>query len=145
MAISAGYRILIGALVVGLCGQADAMSRAERGQIDAALSKISTASGESAKDRMRSCGIRIRPESYIEVAATDIPTISAKRGDTIMELEVDLPKPPDFDPTTDSDQEYLEMLMRWTIHSGKAFPTSGWAQALQKRPIPLASSVYMNC
>lgn len=109
------------------------------------LKTIPTASGQSALERMKSCGIRIQSESWTEAATEDIPNLSAKEGDTIIELFVDFPKPPAGAPQAESAAMWHDMLMRWTIHNGKASPTSGWGEDLQKRPIPLGSFSYLNC
>ena len=63
----------------------------------------------------------------------------------LLEIYVDLPKPPWFDEESDSVEIYKDMVMRWVIHAGKATPTSVWAGKLQTTKPPMDTDIYLNC
>lgn len=106
-----------------------------------ALKSIHTVTGESALNRMRSCGISFSDGSWIEKADYDQPTIEAHKGDLILEVYINVPPM----PTDQQTYIYNDLLARWVIRKGQSIPESGWAKWIQNKPRPLQSISWMNC
>ena len=101
----------------------------DRAAITRELGRIKTATGETALERIKSCGIR--PDwsgSWMEF----VPG----RGD-ILQLDIAVPSP---DGGLDRD-----LTARWKIVRGRAVPDTGWAQNIQNHPYPIGSATWMRC
>ncbi|HEY2011644.1 MAG TPA: hypothetical protein VGH23_21820 [Rhizomicrobium sp.] len=133
-----GRTILGAALSLGLA----VTSQADEGMggFEKTLKAVPTISGLSAYGRMKACGIRIEQSSFAQFAPRNSPGHAVGNGDGI--LNVMLTLPPIHGATAPDPDLYRDVVARWYIWNGKAFPRNGWAQRIQYQPPPLE---WMNC
>ena len=128
-------------MVLAFATSASGANQQEWSQIKKRLENIKAADGSSIENRITACQIKIdRDASWSEAADHDYPQIHAIKGDTIIEIFIDIPLLPGQNP-----EAYRGLVARWVIHNGEANPESGWANQLQNKPPPIGSSAWMNC
>lgn len=124
---------ILAAIGLSACAWAAPAIGAVKGDpLEQALSAIPTAAHMTAWQRIQGCRMRIdRRTSEVTTAVYPIARLDVRAGDTIIDVLVDLPRPPGFDPATDDPSLLKDVALRWIVHAGKARPDTGWATAIQ--------------
>jgi hypothetical protein len=91
------------------------------------LSAVPSAAGGTVWSRFRACGLKVRREgTWAEQVFQDSAPARTKKGDWIVQVWVDMPRPVETD-----------MVLIWNVRGGKAMAQTGWADRLQNsREIP---------
>jgi hypothetical protein len=134
-------RVILGsALTLGFA----VTSQADEGMdgVEKTLEAVPTISGLSAYGRMKACGIQIEQSSFAKFTPRDFSSRAVRNGDGILNVMLALPPLPGATAPDPDPDPYRDVVARWYIWNGKAFPRNGWAQRIQYQPTPLE---WMGC
>jgi len=108
--------------------------------VEQTLEAIPTISGQSVFGRMKACGIQIERSNFAKFTPGNVPGHAIRNADGILSVGLMLPPIPG---TTAPDADPLrDVVARWYVRNGKAYPQNGWARRIQYQPTPLE---WINC